>query len=524
MLPGARVPGPIASGATSGGGGGGGSVVIQQFIWRPGGVPSATVLTTWAAVDAAIAANFGSVLILTDDSIAPLVVPAAPHTDCLGRASFAPYNAGVGGADIQFADGAQISNPANFRNTTLRGAPTAIHFLHLDIPNVQCILEEGSSIVLEAGATTEAAHADVPGGQCQFVLLRGSTLVNQTGNPALSVVLIEPTTQLIFAVVACVQAPIIGGAYPANAFTGDATTSLIVLADASAPFVAQPNLVSAPFVVVPDVALGVAYDDALVAPPLGAADVQSAIDALKTAQWLWGFNLTWNNTLTVEMSAGSAYDSTDTVLITSNFPVTWSATAAGAGGVDVGATVADQIYYAYVIFGTVPGRDVITSLSPVAPALPAGFTHFRRIGFILTYTDASPALAVVNFTQTGDTRDRWTYIDQNAWILALGSVPAVLTTYAAGGTIPQTARRMRGRLRSENAIDATQQIVLGAGVSFTEPTNGVAVAWAIAFPPVGFRAEIQFDLPNYGQLVSLLATTATANVSNVTWQAFNEYL
>ena len=259
----------------------GGGAVIAQYIWRPGGVPSATVLTTWAAVEAAITANLGSVLILTDASLGALIVPAAASTECYGRAAFAPYDAGLGGADIQFADTAQIRNPASFRNTTLRGAPASINFLVLDIPNIQCILQEGSSIVLELGATVPAVHADVPGGQCQLVLLRGSTIVNQTGNAALAVVFIDATVQLIFAIVACVQAPLIGGCYPANAFSGGLTAALIILADASAPLVFQPNLASPIFSVVPDLAKGVAYDDSLVLPPLGANNVQEAIDELK---------------------------------------------------------------------------------------------------------------------------------------------------------------------------------------------------------------------------------------------------
>jgi hypothetical protein len=367
--------------------------VIAQYIWRPGGVASATVLTTWAAVEAAITANLGSVLILTDASLGALIVPAAASTECYGRAAFAPYDAGVGGADIQFADTAQIRNPASFRNTTLRGAPTSINFLVLDIPNIQCVMQEGSSIVLELGATVPAVHADVPGGQCQLVLLRGSTIVNQTGNAALAVVFIDATVQLIFAIVACVQAPLIGGCYPANAFSGGLTASLIILADASAPLVLQPNLASAIFSVVPDVAVGVAYDDSLVLPPLGAANVQDAIDALKPNAG------TYTPTLTIVSNVNSA---------TAN-RARWSRVGnivTVLGSLDFDATVANTLASALEISlpvpSLIPAVDDLSG-SAVVEGGTAAATNENAVGVIRSNL-ISQALLTIAQPQTTATR------------------------------------------------------------------------------------------------------------------------
>lgn len=53
----------------------------------------------------------------------------------------------------------------------------------------------------------------------------------------------------------------------------------------------------------------------------------------------------------------------------------------GAGGLDAGAVTAGEWYYVYVIHAPDPGTTTaLASLSPTAPALPDGYTHWALVG------------------------------------------------------------------------------------------------------------------------------------------------
>jgi hypothetical protein len=79
---------------------------------------------------------------------------------------------------------------------------------------------------------------------------------------------------------------------------------------------------------------------------------------------------------------------------------TTAAWAAGAGGaLDTGAIAINTWYHWFVIFNPTTGAsDVLLSLSPTAPTLPAGYTIFRRIGSACT---TSPA-TWIKFVQFAD--------------------------------------------------------------------------------------------------------------------------
>jgi hypothetical protein len=71
----------------------------------------------------------------------------------------------------------------------------------------------------------------------------------------------------------------------------------------------------------------------------------------------------------------------------------------GGGALDAAAIAASTWYHAYVIYNpTTQASDVLVSLSATAPAMPSGFTLFRRIGAMKT--DASSHW--IAFTQNGD--------------------------------------------------------------------------------------------------------------------------
>jgi hypothetical protein len=138
--------------------------------------------------------------------------------------------------------------------------------------------ERGPGLILDLGATQAAVHVAVGAAFAIISNFDGGTMQSATGI-APAIVDIDPLTVVIFAVIAA--AGVVGYAYPANTFSGAAAGSVTFLTDASAPFNPQFLLIGGqnyqPF----DKAAGVIYDDTLALPPLGAANVQSAIDALK---------------------------------------------------------------------------------------------------------------------------------------------------------------------------------------------------------------------------------------------------
>ncbi len=106
---------------------------------------------------------------------------------------------------------------------------------------------------------------------------------------------------------------------------------------------------------------------------------------------------------TFGVASGFATDSTGNVIVTlpGSFSKTTGAWASGsgAGSLDTGAIAASTWYHVFLVYkpsGTV--IDVLTSLSPTSPALPSGYSNFRRIGSLLT--DGSNNWTA--FTQNGD--------------------------------------------------------------------------------------------------------------------------
>lgn len=123
---------------------------------------------------------------------------------------------------------------------------------------------------------------------------------------------------------------------------------------------------------------------------------------------------------TMSIGAGVANDSTNTVLmnlasVISKTTASW-AVGTGNGGIDTGSIANATWYHFYQIERVDTGVvDVIFSLSASAPALPANYTLYRRIGSGKTDGSAHWLL----FTQTGD---------QFIWNAPVTDVNAIATT------------------------------------------------------------------------------------------------
>jgi hypothetical protein len=107
---------------------------------------------------------------------------------------------------------------------------------------------------------------------------------------------------------------------------------------------------------------------------------------------------------TIDIATGSACSDDDSAMMvltsawTKNVIGSWTA-GTGLGGLDTGAINNNLWYHVFLIMRPDTGAvDVLFSLSPTAPTMPANYTKKRRIGSIKT--DASSH--VLGFTQLGD--------------------------------------------------------------------------------------------------------------------------
>ena len=256
-------------------GGGGGSSPFSSIVYRPGGVSGVNVYATWAEVMAAFNALSGLVRIGIDDSIvSPAVVSA--DSDLQARAVFVPARQQsplVAPPTLTVADGRQILNPAGVDGfVRLLANSTVVRPIAFSAGAAHLFELSNGARFENAGATPafQIAGAD------QLVLTAfGGSYVTSTG-PASVIDLAGTAVLRLFAFDGTTFAS-------PNVVTGAAGTSLFFARDATVP----PLSFAPPFggtfaEFLEDKAAGVAYDDALVVPPIFGNTVQSALDYLKT--------------------------------------------------------------------------------------------------------------------------------------------------------------------------------------------------------------------------------------------------
>lgn len=268
--------------ANGGGGGGGGGCTQRSIIWRPGGVVTCEVATTWEEVETHITATQGYLTIAVDSSGAPAIIPATADTECFGRVTFAPYTFNISsGSGITLADGGRIRNPFTLRTLSVQGTPTTRPFILLDIPGTLLICREGGNVSLNPGSTVSAIS--ITGNFCEIAAFEGGSFFNGAGNPLLATVDVDPAvTQVLHAVISAAGSFLpFQPAYGPDLFQTTGPVTILQIYDSSAPPVVQTNWAGGYFPLPMSNAIGTAYQDALVAPTTGAADVQALLDILK---------------------------------------------------------------------------------------------------------------------------------------------------------------------------------------------------------------------------------------------------
>lgn len=215
--------------------------------------------------------------------------------------------------------------------------------------------------------------------------------------------------------------------------------------------------------------------------------------------YISGALLSFRGVANLEVGTGQLANVTSTALITIHEPIEIDLIGlVGAGGLDAGVLVANSFYYVYAIAGTAVGVSAIASLSPSAPALPTGYTTYRRLDSFRT----NGAAEVFWFTKTGTGRDRRTdfqVIDAVMALLNNGSA-TIETPVDCSSMLPQGSRRLIALLSliSDALVAGTAQIGL---------PNAVALGGVVELSGAAGSAELSQQI--------LLATDDTQRIAYV---------
>lgn len=197
--------------------------------------------------------------------------------------------------------------------------------------------------------------------------------------------------------------------------------------------------------------------------------------------WVSGLTLSAaGGTGTFGISVGQATDSTNAIISNfaplSAFTKTTSAWSAGSGngGLDTGSISSNTWYHVHIVDNpTTPGPDILFSLSPTAPTLPAAFTTKRRIGSMKT--DGSNNW--FGFIQNGD-RFTWNapFVDANE--VSLSTSRLLQTVTVPTGVVVEAAVQVFGTVTGGpgdiwvGAVSTTDAAIsLSTAPGVTIPTN-----------------------------------------------------
>lgn len=303
---------------TNGSSGGGGGCTQRSIIWRPDGVVTCEVATTWEEVEAHIAETDGYLTIAVDSSLAPAVIPATADTECFGRVVFAPYTFNItSGSGITIADGGRIRNPFTLRTLSVQGVPTTRPFILLDIPGTLLIAREGGNVSLNPGSTVSAIS--ITGNFCEIAAFEGGNFSNQAGNPALSLIDVDAAvSQVLHAIISAAGAFLpFSPAYGPDLFQTVGAATILQIYDSSAPPVVQTNWAGGYFPLPMSNAIGTVYQNTLVTPFISATEVQGVLDILKRRVTGFG-NTASRPAIPADIDTGGMYFDTDL-----GFPI-WS--------------------------------------------------------------------------------------------------------------------------------------------------------------------------------------------------------
>jgi|2_EtaG_2_1085320.scaffolds.fasta_scaffold26968_3 hypothetical protein len=161
-----------------------------------------------------------------------------------------------------------------------------------------------------------------------------------------------------------------------------------------------------------------------------------------------GLRIAFVNTEDISIGSGRCRDSTNAIDIVNGGTVTVQIDASGANGLDTGSEASDTFYAVHLI-GSRTGHATagLLSTSATSPTLPAGYHHFRRVGWVRNNGSDN----LLSFIQTGDGRRR--IVDYNeakntVLILVSGGTATTWTDVVGTSLIPSTSENAQFYLLS----------------------------------------------------------------------------
>lgn len=223
---------------------------------------------------------------------------------------------------------------------------------------------------------------------------------------------------------------------------------------------------------------------------------------------------TWTAKELQVMSAVGAYKTLR------NVNVSISLAASGLNGLDTGASTISTWYYAFVIWNETSGVvGGIYSLSPAVPALPAGFTHYARIGAVRSDAVTANKFPCA-FTQQGN-KTTWTiapgtnmtFTPSIAFGLGGSLSAGGLLAANVGAFVPPTSAQII--LFAYNTGGSTLCAPSNAFGNVSDPANPVPI---IANPAGGsFSACIQAEMLLKSNSIYWAANGSNAKIGSVGW-------
>jgi hypothetical protein len=238
------------------------------------------------------------------------------------------------------------------------------------------------------------------------------------------------------------------------------------------------------------------------------------VNILSLRGYLAGLGMIWVDASHITVNPGVAIsdDNTTTMTLPAAITKTLATWALGTGGMlDTGAATGSSWYHIHLIERTDTGVvDVLASLSPTAPTLPASYSKKRRLGSI--WYNATPV--IVGFVQNGDHFD-WTTptLLQNA---ALGTSAAVLTSVGSAGPPGIIVEAKLNGLYQDSAAN----IIWVSSPLIPDQTPSVSTATAQAISSGGFNVawNARVFTNSSGQVrMRQTGTTGTLTVTSLGW-------
>jgi len=248
-----------------------------EYVFQPGGVARGNVYTSWAALVERAAIFPGAKVVYFDDALGPCVIPAGPPAwDFVSPTTFRG-NPSVA-TPVTIDDGAALSNVFGFDSVAIDSLSTTFVIDQPALPLAAEYTLSGGATIRQMGLGGTFIRGNFVGTTSTILLKDRARLLTGAGVPGATAVLSVTNAGSLFGVLtlgsSAVEANTLATIGPLpNGTLGDPNSS-IATAQFGVPGAVLP-------IVLTSLAARVDYDDALVAPPLGASEVQAAIDALK---------------------------------------------------------------------------------------------------------------------------------------------------------------------------------------------------------------------------------------------------